>query len=156
MGTLSENQAQEHNKEKNRPGREDLGAGATSEENAPERLRGPLQDRKGPWTCDAAVAHVLASAPQGPARPLRCGPGSGACGSFLPSSSPGADPSAHVESAGRSRCSFVTRWFWFGLVSALLGLPLSPPPHLSSPKPGSCAGTPSADQGTAGICRRDR
>lgn len=37
MGTLSENQTQEHNKEENRPGREDLGAGTTSEEKA-ERL----------------------------------------------------------------------------------------------------------------------
>lgn len=42
MGTLSENQTQEHNKEKNRPGREDLGAGAMSKEKAHERLRGPL------------------------------------------------------------------------------------------------------------------
>ena len=34
MGTLSENQTQEHNTEENRPGREDLGAGAASEENS--------------------------------------------------------------------------------------------------------------------------
>lgn len=34
MGTLSENQAQEHNEEENRPGGEDLGAAAVSKEDA--------------------------------------------------------------------------------------------------------------------------
>lgn len=38
MGTLSENQTQEHNKEENRPGGEDLGAAAMSKEDA-HRLR---------------------------------------------------------------------------------------------------------------------
>lgn len=38
MGTLPENQTQEHNKEENRPGREDLGAAAVSEESAPGAL----------------------------------------------------------------------------------------------------------------------
>lgn len=40
MGTLSENQTQEHNKEKNRPGREDLDSGAASGENAQEGSEG--------------------------------------------------------------------------------------------------------------------
>lgn len=62
MGTLSENQTQEHNKAKNRPGREDLGAGAVSKENARERLRVWLRDRKGLWTCYVAAAPVLVSA----------------------------------------------------------------------------------------------
>lgn len=47
MGTVSENQTQEHNKEKNRPGRKDLEAGVKSKENAPARLKGQLRDQKG-------------------------------------------------------------------------------------------------------------
>lgn len=52
MGTLSENQAQEHNEEENRSGREDLGAGAPSKEKARERLGGPSESGRdfGPVT----------------------------------------------------------------------------------------------------------
>lgn len=83
MGTVSENQTQEHNKEKNRPGRKDLEAGVKSKENAPARLKGQLRDQKGPWTC--CGCGVPALEPQGPARP-RFGQEPRACGSFLPPS----------------------------------------------------------------------
>lgn len=89
MGTLSENQTQEHNKEENRPGREDLRAGAASKESARERLRGRLRDRKGLWTCWVAAASVPAWEPQA---------GQARARSLRPRPQPSAEP------AGRSRC----------------------------------------------------
>ena len=63
MGTLSENQTQEHNQEEDRQRREDLGAAATGKENARERRRAAPR-LKGLWTCAVAAAHVPAEEPQ--------------------------------------------------------------------------------------------
>lgn len=69
MGTLSENQTQEHNKEENRPGREDLGAGATSEEKA-ERLGASESGRDfGPVTWRQRASGLRATGPAGQQRP---------------------------------------------------------------------------------------
>lgn len=66
MGTLSENQTQEHNKEKNRPGREDLDSGAGSQENAQERLGGQLAAVRdvGPVARGARPRRRLQASPQ--------------------------------------------------------------------------------------------
>lgn len=63
MGTLSENQTQEHNQEEDRQRREDLEAAAAGEENAQERRRAAPR-LKGLWTCVVAAAHVPAEEPQ--------------------------------------------------------------------------------------------
>ena len=63
MGTLSENQTQEHNQEEDRQRREDLGAAATGKENAQERRRAAPR-LKGLWTCAVAAAHVPAEEPR--------------------------------------------------------------------------------------------
>lgn len=88
MGTLSENQAQEHNEEENRSGREDLGAGAPSKEKARERLGGPSESGRdfGPVTWRQQAAGLRATGPAGQEP--------GACGLAT----------AHREPAGRACC----------------------------------------------------
>lgn len=119
MGTVSEDQAQEHNEEKNRPGGENLEAGGTSEENAArEGPRGRLRDREGRWTCPQAGC----TRPGPEAQPAL------GCDGWEPRQPPspaGADARPAVEPAGGSRSRFVNPWCWF-----LLSL-LCPPPHPS-------------------------
>lgn len=88
MGTLSENQTQEHNKEENRSGREDLGAGATSKEKAREWLRGPSESGRdfGPVCGGSKRPGLRATGPAGQ-EPEACGLAT-----------------AHREPAGRSCC----------------------------------------------------
>lgn len=145
MGTLSENQTQEHNTEENRPGREDLGRPRSRcrKRGELERLRAPLRGRKGLWTCYVAVARVLASEPPGPSRPLLCRAGVRSRSSFLPLLRRSRPPARGSQRAVSLLICELGVWVWFGFLLLLcLPLSLSPPP----PKPGSSAGTSAAAQ----------
>ena len=101
MGTLSENQTQEHNTEENRPGREDLGAGAASEENSRgSEGRSEAGRDFGPVTWRWHVSWPQSRR----AHPGRCcaGQASGAAPASCPSSA-GADPRPG-GAGGRSHC----------------------------------------------------
>lgn len=129
MGTLSENQTQEHNTEENRPGREDLGRPRSRcrKRGELERLRAPLRGRKGLWTCYVAVARVLASEPPGPSRPLLCRAGVRSRSSFLPLLRRSRPPARGSQRAVSLLICELGVWVSaFALSSAL---PLSPSPQ---------------------------
>lgn len=92
MGTLSENQTQEHNEEEDRPRREDLGAGAAGEENAREaqgrsEAEGTLDLCGGSGPCPGLGAPARAG-------PCLAGQASGARGRLRP---PQSRPPATAE-----------------------------------------------------------
>lgn len=74
MGTLSENQAQEHNPEEDRPGGEDLGVGLSQDQTTREAQRG----LRLPGTAWLAGGSDSGSLPVGAARPQAHGRASGA------------------------------------------------------------------------------
>lgn len=88
MGTLPENQAQEHNQEENRPGGEDLGAAAGARWTLTEaRSAAPRPE----GTLDLCVAAARFRPQPGAGRA-----GAPSAGSFLP-------PSSHKRSHGPAR-----------------------------------------------------
>lgn len=115
MGTLSENQAQEHNEEKNRAGGEDLGAAAASKEDA-HRGSGSGCSSEAPGGFGPVVWQQRCSG-------LSRGP---AGRSLLPPTS-GAHSPARSQQAGLvADCELVV--FSFGFCFHVR-LPLPVPPH---------------------------
>lgn len=136
MGTLSENQTQEHNKEEDRPGRQDLGAGATSTQGAQERLGGRLQDPKG---SGSVTWQQRMSRPQSP-RPSR-------------SPEPMAAPAPVHQQAGLTadeRAGAFLSWFGFLLPVCL---PL-PPPTCAPPPRAHCRGRGAEAQRPSALLER--
>lgn len=118
MGTLSENQTQEHNKEKNRPGGEDLGAAAVSKEDAHRGSECGSETRRdfGPVVWRQRCSGLR----QGASRA-----GALSAGSFLPPSSHERSPRPQ-RGASRQVSLPIVNW-WFSHLVLLSRL--SPPPR---------------------------
>lgn len=112
MGTLSENQTQKHNKEENRPGREDLRAGAGARRALRRGSEGGSETGRD----------------FGPVRWQQRAPGLRATGRPGRSPKPAAAPTAH-GGAGKQVSLLIVNW-WFSLlvlVSAFTSVFPSPP-----------------------------
>lgn len=136
MGTLSENQAQEHREEEDRQRREDLGAAAAGEESAREAQG--RSEAGGARTCAAVAAREAqgrskaGGARTGAAVAARAGPcrarqASGARGRLHPAQQQnprhgGATGSSHGRAVTR-RCGFG----WGSPFTPSSALPVSPP-----------------------------